>query len=341
MQVNRRATVPSYRQEGAGERMVLVPLAAAVARPRPVAVEFTYVADAPSEWQSEFQAYGGPRFDLPLQNISWTLYLPKGYEYDEFEGTLTPVEETVKRHLYQDYDLAAYEADVVRGNVRDREKAVELQSEANSLVERGRQYAARQALESAWLYSLSDQALNEDTRVQLHRLNREQAIVGLVGRRSALKQQGASGQASAQAGPGGPDLGDQFNTADAERLQNSLSKADSENLEMITERLIEMQEAAAGSRVQLMINMPLRGRRIELTRPLQVQPGAAMEVQFECAPVAHEELRARTPWTVALFLAFLVCFSVRLPRPVTGGGETETAAAPEPAAVPPPTPDQA
>jgi len=57
--------------------------------------------------------------------------------------------------------------------------------------------------------------------------------------------------------------------ARAERPQDSLNKDDSKDPARITTRLIEMQEEAAGSKGQLMINVPLRGHVIELRRALE------------------------------------------------------------------------
>jgi len=277
----------------------------------PVNLEFIYVVPQAHAWDFANQQYNGPQFDLPLKQVSWTFYLPEGADYEQFEGTMTVRETTVQRKLLQSYDMNAYETEVQVLNVRDVKKAVQLQNQANVLISKGQQYAAKQALESAWHYSQSDQALNEDARVQLHQLNRDQAIVGLIGRRGHLRQKlgganlpvGGKGQQQAR------DLGDRFNLVDAERLQNSLSKADSENLELITDRIIEMQAAAAQSSAQLIISMPLRGRKVEFFRELQVKANSPMTVAYVASQTTPSDVKGNVAWAAGLFGILLLFVS--------------------------------
>ena len=67
--------------------------------------------------------------------------------------------------------------------------AEQFQEAGNRLAIEGRQTEAKRALLNACNYSVADPNLNEDARVQLHGLIRQQAIVGLVGRRSRLRNQ--------------------------------------------------------------------------------------------------------------------------------------------------------
>jgi hypothetical protein len=302
-QLNRRPMLPSLKKSADGQKTLLLPLGAAAVGTLPVTLELIYVVPRTHVWEFARQHYKGPQFDLPLQHITWTLYLPEGAEYDDFSGTMTVRKTTISRKIQQSYDLNAYESGVQVSNVKDLQTAVQLQNQANLLIRKGQQYAAKQALESAWRYSQSDQALNEDARVQLHQLNRDQAIVGLIGRRDHLRQKMADGTpAGAEtARQQDRDLGDRFNLADAERLQNSLSKADSENLELITERMIDMQAAAAEASAQLIINMPLRGRKVEFYRDLQVKPGSPMSVSYQAKSAADDELAPSLLWAAGLF----------------------------------------
>jgi hypothetical protein len=87
-----------------------------------------------------------------------------------------------------------------------------------------------------------------------------------------------------------------------------LTKDDSENLETITERIIEVQEAASSGSMQLLVNLPERGQRFELRRSLQVKADAPMEVTFMAAPRHEKRVWAIFPWGVGAFLAFLLPF---------------------------------
>jgi len=145
--------------------------------------------------------------------------------------------------------------------------------------------------------------------VQLRGLAQQQAVVGLLQRRGQVRQQAQPAAEQQQV-----DLGDKFNIMEAERLRSSLSKADSENLDYITERLIDVQELAAGSPAQLVISMPRRGRMLKFDRPLQVNPHSEMLVSFAAKrPVETRKMKnvaCGVGLAVGLFLALTVVTAV-------------------------------
>ncbi|MAE61259.1 MAG: hypothetical protein CMJ49_07865 [Planctomycetaceae bacterium] len=109
--------------------------------------------------------------------------------------------------------------------------------------------------------------------------------------------------------PSAPALAENFREADAERLRSSLSQADSENLEMITNKIISAQSAAAGQSVQLMVTPPLRGRVLEFTRPLQVDLFDEMTVSFDADRIGGRVWQLWLPTllvSVGLFVLMLV-----------------------------------
>lgn len=299
--VNGRSTVPSKRTSPKGEEEVLIPLTHVAQSRRPVAIELIYVSSLAAGELGGETAFTGPRFDLPLRNIQWQFYLPEGYEYDYLDSTLNVDKKLLRREVLQHYDLSVYESEVVRANLEDQRKAIELQQHGQLMARQGLQSEAKQALESAYDYSFSDPALNEDARVQLHRLMRQQAVVGLVGRRDRLRPENAG--PSAMGGDAGPDdRGDRFSLEEAERLQNSLSKTDSENLELITSRMIEAQEAASGTTIQLRFSMPIHGRLLNFHRDLQVEPDAEMAVRLQAKRTKDTEIGRSASWAGGLFM---------------------------------------
>ncbi|MHC4632426.1 MAG: hypothetical protein ACYS9C_14315 [Planctomycetota bacterium] len=123
--------------------------------------------------------------------------------------------------------------------------------------------------------------LPKATSVDLDNLLRQQAKVGLVNARGRLRQQAsgtAADQSSGLIAVDGKSVN--FSQQQAERIESSLGKADSENLELITQRIIQTQEAAEGSVAQLQITMPFCGKMLRFDSPLQVEPKAVMAVTF-------------------------------------------------------------
>ncbi len=315
--VNGRAVVPSIQTDAANRRITLIPLAQTASGDLPVEVQLTYVtpATAASRWSRP--RLEGPRFDLPLKNVTWRLFVPDDFVYRDFDGTLDPVRERIDEPVFTRYDVSAYNRQnelVVRRNLQ---KAVEAQTQAATLAEQGQQRAARQQLESAWFYSQSDVGLNEDARVQLHRLAKEQALVGLVGNRNRLRQQTTpapeSDPANAPANVSASELGEEFSRSQVDRLRGALAKPDSDNLDLICARIVDAQQAITGAPVALAVSIPFRGRMIEFTRAIQVEPDAAMHVSFTAATPRVARLDTPPVWAAAVFVALLLSF-IAIPR---------------------------
>ncbi len=125
------AAVRPSKREG----KLLLPLAFEVAPDAPLAVELTYVGLDPFPKGRGTFRLASPRFDLPLKNGHWDLFLPPDYEYGHFAGsmnrtsdTLTPVEQV--------YSLSEYN---VQQQAQEQQQRVEA---ANDL------FAARYGLSS-------------------------------------------------------------------------------------------------------------------------------------------------------------------------------------------------
>lgn len=298
--VNGRATLPSQVADGSGQPRTLIPLAQSAAGDLPVEVQFTYVtpANAASRWTHP--TLSGPRFDLPLKNVTWRLYVPEEFAYTDFGGTLEPVPQPIDDPVVTAYDVSAYQRQnqlVIDSNLR---KAVQAQTKAQAFAQQGQQRAARQQLESAWFYSQSDVGFNEDARVQLQRMAKEQALAGLVGNRARLRQQvTAAGDAAAA------ELTDQVSQAQLQRLRTTLAKPDSDNLDLICARIVDAQQAATTAPVALNVAIPYRGRMLEFSRAIQVEPDAPMEVSFAASVPKSAWLDTSPVWAAGVFLAVL------------------------------------
>ena len=352
LSVDGQAAQPSIRADAKGQDVLLVPLPQQASDY--VVVDMVYVAELPSaatgnksgDW-SGVHHLSGPRFDLPLKQITWHVYVPEGFNYEDFGGTLTIDKNAQIDQKVQRYNLQYYEKQMLAVNTANDRFAQQQQQLARELAQEGRQGAARRALSKGYNFSRNNRALNEDIRVDLDNLLKQQAKVGLVTARGRLRQQ-ASGTAGAQIsgliGSHGKSLS--FSQQQAERIESSLGQADNENLELITQRIIQTQEAAEGSVAQLQITMPFSGKILRFDSPLQVEPKALMAVTFRAAPQRMRRLDPSVWYGLSLFAALLALGSgigfvrrrwdrlheILTPpaRPEPAKGETEPAEPTEP-----------
>jgi hypothetical protein len=276
-----------------------------------VVVDMVYIAELPSarsrnkrnDWAGVHHL-SGPRFDLPLKRITWHVYAPEGFNYDNFSGTLTIDRNAVIDQQVHRYNLQYYERQILEVNSRNDRFAQQQQKLAREFAQSGRQADARRALAKGYNFSRGNMALNEDIRVDLDNLLRQQAKVGLVNARGRLRQQ-ASGAAAGQALITVDGKSVSFSQKQAEHIESSLGKADSENLELITQRIIQTQEAAEGSVAQLQITMPYCGKMLRFDSPLQVEPKAVMAVTFRARPQRIRHLDPSSWYGLGLFAGLL------------------------------------
>jgi hypothetical protein len=254
----------------------------------------------------------GPRFALPLKEVTWDVYVPEGYIYGDFGGTLTIDREAAVDPEVRRYDLRYYERQILEASLANDQLAQRQQNLARQLAQEGRQAAARRALAKGYNFSRGNRALNEDIRVDLDNLLRQQVKVGLVSARGRLRQQtsGAPGDEKSNAiATDGENVS--FSQEQAERIESSLGRADSQNLELITQKVILAQEAAEDSTAQLQITLPISGKMLRFDSPLQVEPGAAMTVEFRAKQRGLRDLDPSVWCGLSLFIGFAaVCHLV-------------------------------
>jgi hypothetical protein len=312
LSVDGQATQPSVRKNAQSLDVLLIPLPQQTCDD--VLVEMVYVTGLSSvqagaaldDWSGAHEL-SGPKFDLPLKQITWYVYVPEGFSYDGFDGTLTIDKKAVVDQQVRRYNLRSYEKQIVEASHANERFAQQQQKLARELAQQGRQADARRALAIGYNFSRGNLALNEDIRVDLHNLLRQQAKVGLVNARQRLRR--STGHPTGETPAAGLIAADgeaiSFSQQQAERIESSLGQADNENLELITQRIIRTQEAAEGSVAQLQITMPFTGKMLRFDSPLQVEPEAAMAVVFRADRQRIRQLDAGL-WYALILFAFLL-----------------------------------
>jgi len=312
--------VPPLREK----KDYLIPLDRAAALGT-TSIEFIYSGSGRSGLLSRTHRFEGPRFDLPLSDITWTFFAPANRNYYGFDGTLNH-RETSEYPQVMEFDDRAYVANntgILTANLKNADAALK---KGEEFARKGQQQEARQAFESALYYSQGKADYNEDVRLQYRNLAKQQAIVGLVNRRDELKagnnltldvQPGQAVQTGGNAYQGGTivnggslqlNAANSYNwtAAEAAQVQQSLSAKDNVSLNIVAEKILDQQAAAGGVAAALRVTMPLEGRVLEFARPLQITPGAELSVSFKTTGGGF----VRTLLAVGAFLGAWILFRV-------------------------------
>jgi hypothetical protein len=126
------------------EGKLLLPLAREVASDAPIAVEFTFVDADKFPKQRGVLALTSPRFDVPVKNARWEVYLPPDYDYSQFEGSMNRTSDAALP-MVQVYSLSEYN---VQQKAQEEQKKAELVSELSDAKRNLTSSNLRQAMSS-------------------------------------------------------------------------------------------------------------------------------------------------------------------------------------------------
>jgi hypothetical protein len=280
-------------------------------------VEFLYtLPTAPARGRTLTLAAAGPQFDLPLENITWQLYLDPRWHVRHSDGTLQFREEQLV--LGHTLDLQSYiqqETSLQEEQIRE---AGQLIQEANTLLQLGDPQQARRAFKAAYGLSRHDDAFNEDARVQLHNLKLQQALIGLNNRMAVvagdpdapalqLQTQVPAGQAGA-AGPN-------YTQDQARQILERHSAEESAVQRRLAERLLQQQDAALPSPAAIRATVPASGRLVTFSRSLLVDPWASLDLQLTARTSADIAFASRLG--VLIVLSAVLAALALASRPVS------------------------
>jgi hypothetical protein len=269
---------------------VLLPLEQQSKSGEAAAVEFFYTSQAGAgDSRSLDLELVGPKFDLPLENIKWHIYLSEKWRMTRWSGPLQLEDERLAGQPVA-VDLQTYIQNEARLQQEKTREAEELLSKANTLLERGDPQQARRAFQAAYGLSQHDSAFNEDARVQLHNLKMQQALVGLNVRQARVAGETGAVTATPRALREGEIPA--YTQEEAKRLIERNTAEDNAVQMRLAERVIQQQDAAVAKPAALRASIPEQGRRLTFTRPLEVNTWADLKVRLEAT--------ARKPVTVGL-----------------------------------------
>ncbi len=258
----------------------------------------------------------GPGLSVPLENVTWRVVIPPGYDLRRHEGGLRLVEERTGGS----FGIEQYKSLIVSMHSADAEKAVALLEQANTLLQSGNQERAGEMLSRASNAQGLDEASNEDARVQLRNLRTQQTVLGLNTRRQKLyldnRVDAARNEQLEQAASLNPYMQGKLNFDPQQIDQLLMGNTADENaaLRGIASRLVDQQLAAAPAPVAIDVMLPERGRVLTFARRLQVDGGAPLELRLTVAPTAYTNVR----YSLFLVLAIALVASIPLTRRTVG-----------------------
>jgi hypothetical protein len=277
--VNQNGVWP-WRQQDA----ILIPLEQQSRDDKAVPVEIFYSSQVgkPGSRALELELFA-PKFDLPLENVTWQVHLNDKWRLNDWAGTMQFQEQQVAKPAAARLDVGSYLAEEAAQQRERTQEAEQMLALGNGALERGDPQQARRAFQSAFGLSTHDYAFNEDARVQLHNLKLQQALVGLNVRQSAT-----TGDTGAMAGRfrelrGGKDAN--YTQADAKQIIDANSAEDNGAYMKLAEKLVQQQDAAVTSTTAIRANIPEQGRILTFQRAVVVDREADLHIGLEVAAV--------------------------------------------------------
>lgn len=251
---------------------------------RPASVRFVYSAAAGKHIHLE-----GPALNVPLENLTWRVLVPEGWQLAGHEGDFDLKEEVA----VGSFRLEDYQSFLSNKRAEGKKEAVALLDQANEWLRAGDQDKAGQALSKASKTNMLDAASNEDARVQLRQLKTQQAVVGLNTRRQKLyldnrfeAQQQTDNKQLEQAANQNPVLQGNLNydPQQLDRLTQGNTADENAALKAIANRIVTQQLAAEPAPVALDVTLPERGTVCTFSRSVQVDGGKAMFLDIKLKP---------------------------------------------------------
>ncbi len=284
-------------------------------------VEFFYTCQAGMLPAHQFtHQLLGPGFDLPLENITWRVFVPESWKIKAWESTLQLRSETqaaAPAMITLDTYLEA-EAERLKEKSKEAESLLLM---GNEFLQKGAPQEARRAYQAAWKLSQNDAAFNEDARVQLHNLKMQQALLGLNQRRQAAFERADGRVSQAIRSPfarWAPGQAPAYTQQQAQQALDQNAADDNAALMRLAERLIRQQDASVGKPEAIRAALPTQGKLLTFTGSLQVDSWSDLQVKLQARPQSPGH------WQFHLLILALVFFGLALlsvftRRPIKSG----------------------
>lgn len=247
---------------------------------KPASVRFVFSSAAGKNPRLE-----GPVLDVPMENLSWRILVPEGWELASHQGDF----DLAGRQVDAGFGLAEYRSLAAGKRRDDTLGAVALLDQANEWLRSGDQERAGQALANATRTNRLDEASNEDARIQLMQLKTQQAVLGVNTRRQRMAfdnrlDTGAVGNPQLErAVLANPLMQGEANydPREFDRFMEGNSADENAALKEIASRIVAQQLAADPAPAGIDLQLPERGTILDFSRSVQVEGRRPMAIQLQ------------------------------------------------------------
>ena len=274
---------------------------------------------APLEGSDRRWKLVGPQLNVPLENISWRLVVPDGFEFDFKDGTLQQAEGDIGTQVFT---LSQYEAHRRNQKAVQEKEAIELLNRASTYLKKGEQEKARSVLQLASESSALDDASNEDARVQLRALQNSQAVVGLntFRQRSYLNNSAAEdfgiqrNEQFEQSASQNPLMRGElnYNPTQVDALLAGNSMQETSALKRMASKLVDQQVDAEPASQAIESQLPEHGTVFKFARSVQAAGAAPLELNFDLTHKDEPQLWRAVAMLVGALLAFGCALGARV-----------------------------
>ena len=296
---------------------ILIPLEQQSRGDRPVTVDVFYECRAGTAGANSLDLQLlAPKFDLPLENITWLVSLGEKWNVKAQSDSLQLQRQQVIKAPPAALDPRVYLQTENSLQLARTEEAKQFYNLGNSSLLEGDPQQARRAFEAAYGLSTHDAAFNEDARVQLHNIKLQQALIGLNARQSA-----AGGDPGAVGGKlrdlrNRPELN--YTQQDAKDIIDNNSADDNAAFTQLAEKLIQQQDAAVNHPAGIRASVPEQGRVLTFQRAVAVDPWTDLRIALNATIASAASFNTRLLILAATLLAFgIFALALRTLRPDT------------------------
>ncbi len=254
---------------------LLLPLEPSSRDDAPASIEVTFVGSQPFPRAKGQVRLLSPKFDVPLKNARWDLYLPPDYDYTKFEGSMTHAAETAP--VVQVYSSREYFKQEEANKLAKKTEVMNFLSNARRRLSEGKLKGASDDFSQA--LRLNKDGADEQATRELDALKEE---LGRSQSSNLIEAQREYSAANAKSYVGKAAAADLAAAQDGRQVAQQV-QYDADTAQQQWSALQRAQEVTVAKVQPLRVNLPTRGERHSFSQVLQTEVNQAMTITFAAA----------------------------------------------------------